>query len=78
MLCQSVFMSRSHNLIYLYVDIDECTEGTDNCDDNATCTNTVGGFECTCNIGYTGNGVSCSGNFIDIYLSILYGPPFTA
>ena len=70
-------MSRGHNLTYLYVDIDECTAGTDNCDDNASCGNTVGGFTCTCNTGYTGSGVSCSGNFIDTYLTILCGPLLT-
>ena len=55
-------MSRFHNCISFYADIDECVEGTDNCDDNASCSNNAGGFTCTCNAGYTGSGVSCSGN----------------
>ena len=42
-------------------DIDECTENTDNCHADATCTNSVGSFSCSCNTGYTGDGVSCSG-----------------
>ncbi|KAI8481558.1 transmembrane receptor protein tyrosine kinase [Branchiostoma belcheri] len=41
-------------------DIDECTAGIDNCDTQATCTNTDGSFNCTCNSGYTGDGVTCS------------------
>ena len=41
-------------------DINECTNGTHNCDANATCTNTGGSFSCSCNAGYTGNGVSCT------------------
>ncbi|MDI3281758.1 DUF4215 domain-containing protein [Polyangium sp. 15x6] len=41
------------------VEIDECALGTDNCSDDATCTNTPGSFTCTCNMGYTGNGVVC-------------------
>jgi cysteine-rich repeat protein len=41
-------------------DIDECAMGTDNCDANATCTNTVGSFTCACDFGYTGDGVTCS------------------
>ena len=41
-------------------DIDECTVETDNCDANATCTNTAGSFTCECNSGYSGDGVSCS------------------
>lgn len=45
----------------LIVDVNECTEATDNCHDDATCTNTKGSFACTCNQGYSGNGVSCAG-----------------
>ena len=43
-------------------DIDECAVGLDSCDANAGCTNTDGSYECTCNSGYTGSGLSCSGN----------------
>ena len=42
-------------------DNNECTLGTHNCHNNATCTNTDGSFTCACNTGYTGNGVTCSG-----------------
>ena len=42
-------------------DVDECADGTDNCDDNAECTNTPDGFTCACNPGYTGDGVTCTG-----------------
>jgi hypothetical protein len=41
------------------VDVDEClTDGI--CDVNATCTNLPGTFTCTCNAGYTGDGVTCN------------------
>ncbi|XP_041371516.1 uncharacterized protein LOC121385046 [Gigantopelta aegis] len=40
-------------------DVDECVEKQDNCDDNAICTNTPGSFECKCNNGFAGDGVSC-------------------
>ncbi|NPD22211.1 hypothetical protein D7Y27_19240 [Corallococcus sp. AB004] len=42
------------------VDVNECAAGTDNCNENATCTNTVGSFTCACNAGYEGNGVTCA------------------
>jgi cysteine-rich repeat protein len=41
-------------------DIDECTTNADNCDANATCTNTPGSFTCACNGGWTGDGVTCT------------------
>ncbi|RKH14836.1 hypothetical protein D7V97_01700 [Corallococcus sp. CA053C] len=41
-------------------DVNECAAGTDNCNDNATCTNTVGSFTCACNAGYEGDGVTCA------------------
>ena len=48
------------------IDLDECALGTDTCDENATCTNSCGGFTCTCNEGYLGDGVTCE------ELSIVY------
>jgi cysteine-rich repeat protein len=35
-------------------DIDECDEGLDNCHAVATCTNSVGSFDCECGVGYRG------------------------
>ena len=43
------------------LDIDECTEDTDNCDSNAECDNNAGSYTCTCNDGYTGDGQTCTG-----------------
>ena len=37
-------------------DIDECVEGTAQCDDNASCNNTIGSYNCSCNSGYEGTG----------------------
>ena len=48
-------------LFTCFADNDECTLGTHNCHGNATCTNTDGSFTCACNVGYTGNGVTCAG-----------------
>ena len=41
------------------MDEDECALSTHNCDLNATCSNTMGGFTCACNAGYTGDGINC-------------------
>ena len=41
-------------------DIDECETG-DDCHENAECNNIVGSYECTCNTGYGGDGLSCTG-----------------
>ena len=46
---------------YISTDIDECSMGSDNCRTDAQCTNNNGSFTCTCNDGYTGNGVTCTG-----------------
>ena len=46
-------------------DINECASpGDNNCDTNAACTNTPGGFTCACNQGYTGDGVTCMGKYL--------------
>ena len=51
-------------------DIDECSDGTDNCEQ--TCTNTPGSFVCGCFSGFSldANGVNCTGR------SILYEHAF--
>ncbi|CAH1255346.1 ADGRG7 [Branchiostoma lanceolatum] len=46
--------------VILGQDVDECRLGTDNCHDDAACTNTVGAFTCACNAGYSGDGVTCT------------------
>ena len=43
------------------LDIDECIEGTHTCHSVATCTNTLGSYNCSCNNGYHGDGTNCTG-----------------
>ncbi len=53
------------NLI-LHLDVDECTDSGHNCNANAVCNNTAGSFTCSCNAGYIGNGVNCTGKIFNI------------
>ena len=46
-----------------FLDVDECASSdTNDCHPDASCNNTVGGFNCTCLSGFEGNGTSCTGN----------------
>ena len=47
--------------IYYFADINECEIETHNCSSNAFCNNTKGSYICTCEPGYIGNGVNCTG-----------------
>ena len=42
-----------------FLDVDECATNRYNCHSQATCKNNPGGFSCTCNNGYQGNGIEC-------------------
>ena len=46
---------------YVHSDINECKDSDPGCHANATCTNNPGNFSCSCNSGFTGDGISCSG-----------------
>ncbi len=49
-------------ILPMHSDINECVLDIYNdCDENAECNNTVGGFNCTCDPGYMGNGTMCAG-----------------
>ena len=47
------------------VDIDECSEEHNNCSTNGYCTNTIGSYQCSCNIGYLDEGLGyvCTGKY---------------
>lgn len=49
---------------FYHVDIDECATGADVCDSKAACVNTNGSFICTCISGYSGDGITCTGECI--------------
>ena len=62
-LCSTVSFLQAAKFYYHFstTDIDECTEGIDNCHQQAMCQNTDGSFNCYCNNGWTGNGTHCTG-----------------
>lgn len=35
-----------------YTDIDECSDGNYTCQENAVCSNLMGGYKCVCEDGY--------------------------
>ena len=45
----------------MYTDRNECEEDPGPCHRNSICSNSVGSFECTCEPGFTGDGVTCDG-----------------
>ena len=48
------------------LDVDECQSNP--CHVNAKCANTIGSSLCECNAGYLGDGKTCNGNIIYLYL----------
>ena len=56
------------------LDIDECSEGTDDCHrmSNATCEDTDGSFLCTCIDGFSGNGTVCNGKFVTCVVKLSF------
>ena len=50
-------------IIFFAVDINECG-GANDCHANATCTDTVTSYVCTCKDGFSGDGKDCTGDRI--------------
>ncbi|XP_070567428.1 uncharacterized protein [Ptychodera flava] len=62
--CPSGYTTNAEGALYgtECVDAHECRLGTDDCDINALCTNLVPGYECTCLLGFNGDGKTCTDN----------------
>ena len=55
-----IYALSAHCLYAYYItDINECELDGDQCATNATCSNTEGSYECSCNTGFTGDGKLC-------------------
>ena len=54
----SVSIIISHAYLF-FADIPECDSNP--CHEHAKCTELAPGFECTCKLGYVGNGFACEG-----------------
>lgn len=52
-----------HLVCFLPADIDECSTDSNECHINATCTNTEGSYNCSCDLGFTGDGFNCTSMF---------------
>merc|ERR1712157_36739 len=60
---------------YKCEDKNECKKADkNNCSENATCKNTNGGFICTCNAGFKGDGVTCLARVISLVVLVLIYP----
>ena len=62
MLPTTSFSVNTNNLVVCMTD--ECIAGNHNCHEKAQCENVDFGFQCSCNDGYSGDGVLCEGKTI--------------
>ena len=44
---------------FLCMNINECEKGNNACHENAICKDTEGSYECQCDVGYVGDGLTC-------------------
>jgi len=61
--CATILLSfEILGLMLMYsADTDECATNNGGCGADASCSNTAGSFECICNAGYDGDGITCAG-----------------
>ena len=69
--CNNLITSQVILFLFCFADINECTVGSNECHDNATCTNTDGSYLCSCNKTFSGDGRNCSSKNV-----MLFSVPF--
>ena len=52
---------------HVFLDDDECFINAHMCSEPAVCTNTIGGYSCSCRRGYEGDGFNCIGMCLAIF-----------
>ena len=61
-------MIQEKHTLPLPLDINECSINNGGCSANAQCTNVIGGTRtCACNTGYTGDGLTCTGEVLTCF-----------
>lgn len=53
----------SLTLSIIFLDVNECETGQQECSEFAQCVNTIGSHSCFCLSGFTGDGKNCSGTY---------------
>ena len=48
-------------IIYIHIDVDECSADASPCGKNADCANNDGSYSCSCREGFDRNGLLCEG-----------------
>ena len=58
------FLTGVHVFLFFSQDVDECSTGNNNCDNDAACINAVGTYSCNCGSGFTWEAklMKCKGN----------------
>ena len=54
-------LATNSTLIKHFSDINECSTGMHSCAEQAACSDNEGNFSCSCNTGFSGDGMTCSG-----------------
>ena len=52
--------------MFIYADVNECEASPSPCHKSATCYNTDGSFYCECLEGFSGDGIECTCELMDV------------